>query len=93
MERVLDSTNLIDKNEIKHLSGNMKNVHIFSSNSYNNKTKILERGNHKGTKYFIIQREIKTKQKCKPQKFVYQKIDAYDKTVFVYAVDKQKIIK
>ena len=59
---------------------------IFSSNSCNNTTTVLERGNHKGTKYFIIPREIKTKQKYKT-KFL-SKIDHLTKTLFVYAVIK-----
>ncbi len=80
---------LMDEDEVKHLYGNMKNVYLFSSNSCNNTTTVLERGNHKGTKYFIIPREIKTKQKYKPNKIFYQKIESSDKTLFVYAVDKK----
>ncbi len=79
---------LMDYNEIRHLSGNMNNIHIFSSNSCNDLAKILERGNHNGTKYFIIPKSIKTKQKIHPCKIMYQKIETGNKILFVYAVEK-----
>lgn len=78
---------LMDQDELKHLYGNRKNIHIFSSNNFKNSTKILERGNHKGTKYFVIPMQMKNKHKVRPQKIMYQRIETPDETMFVYLVD------
>jgi hypothetical protein len=79
-------TLLIDIKDIRNLHGNLKKIFIFSTDCCNISTKVIERGNHNGTKYFLIPKKLKTKNKNKSCKIFYQKIDIDDKIIFVYDV-------
>ncbi len=81
---------IMNESEVKHLMGNMKNVHLFSSNLCNIETIVQQKGNHNGTKYFIIPNKIKKKYKMKSSKISYQRIDDKGKLLFVYTVPHSK---
>ncbi|MBW2974158.1 hypothetical protein KY366_00420 [Candidatus Woesearchaeota archaeon] len=82
---------IVDYDEALQLKGHVRNIHLFSEDVPDIKTNISLRGKNEATKYFLIPKELRkdlqfnTKVKC-------QKIETETKTIFVYVVDKFKLI-
>lgn len=77
----------LDYDEAKQLKGFMDDVHIFSENVADIRTKISTRGKNDATKYFLVPRELRKKLNFNSD-ISCQKIDLKTKTIFVYVVEK-----
>ena len=70
------------------LKNHMKNIHMFSANLCNNDTRIIERGNKKGAKYFVIPLILKSRKKKRFNRVSYQKIETDEKVFYICTVNK-----
>ena len=78
---------LMDYEEALQIQGHMDNVHIFSENITDLKTKVSTRGKNAATKYLLIPKELR--KNIKLDKDIHcQKIELKDKIIFVYVVEK-----
>lgn len=78
-----------DYDEYLQLRGHLNEIHLFSENAVEIKSNISQRGKNEATKYFLIPRELRKGFKWNNQ-VSCQKIDAKDKTIFVYVVNKNE---
>ncbi len=79
---------LITKEELSNTKGNLKNIHLFSTENFFYKTEINNRGNKGVTKYFKVPLSLRLRKKQKtPMK--YQKINTTSKEFYIYLVDKK----
>lgn len=78
----------LSEEEALQLKNHMKNVHMFSANLCNQNTRIIERGNKRGAKYFVIPLSLKSRKKKRYHSISYQKIEADDKVFYIYTVHK-----
>ena len=53
----------LDEEEALQLKNHMKKVHVFSGDLCDKDTKIIERGNKGGAKYFTIPLSLKSRKK------------------------------
>lgn len=81
----------LTEEEALQLKNHAKNVHMFSAGLCENNTRIIERGNKKGAKYFVIPLNLKSRKKKKYSKISYQKVEASEKTFFVCVVEKDPL--
>ncbi len=79
---------LVNEEEARSLKGHMKNIHLFAYERCNVDIKILERGNNKGAKYFIVPKCFRTRKKKRYCKIYSQKIRNDNRIFFVYTVIK-----
>ena len=77
---------LIEYDEILKLKGHINDIHLFSENVFTHKTNISQRGKNNSTKYFLIPRQLR-KDLNFEQKVSCQRINAPDKTIFIYIVN------
>ncbi len=82
---------LLNETEAINLKGHMRNVHIFAKERCYYETNILERGNKKGAKYFIIPRKLKSRQRPRFAKIKYQKIDNGNEVFYICTVNKDSL--
>jgi hypothetical protein len=78
---------LMDYEEAVQLQGHMDNIHLFSENITDLKTKISTRGKNAATKYLLIPRSLRKNIKF-DKEINCQKIELKEKIIFVYVVDK-----
>ena len=78
----------LNQEEALQLKNHMRNVHMFSGNLCNQDTRIIERGNKGGAKYFVIPLSLKSRKKKKYNKVSYQKIEINDKVFYICTVYK-----
>ncbi|MBN2454449.1 hypothetical protein JXB11_02790 [Candidatus Woesearchaeota archaeon] len=78
---------LMPYEESVQLQGHMEEVHIFSENVKDSKTKISARGKNGATKYFLVPRELRDGINLSKE-VNCQKIELKDKVIFIYSVDK-----
>ncbi len=74
--------------EAIQLKNNMKKVHVFSSENFNWKTEILNRGNNGGAKYFHIPLGLKSRKKKRYSEISYQRMDLDKKTFYLLVASK-----
>jgi len=79
---------LLDKEEIEHMKGHLKNVNLFTANLCNVDSQINQRGNKGVTKYFKIPLSIRSRKKYYGSLF-YQKIETTSKVFYIYVIDKE----
>ncbi|MBU0758210.1 MAG: hypothetical protein KKF44_09135 [Nanoarchaeota archaeon] len=80
----------VDKEEALRLKGHMENIHIFSEDASDMKSRISLRGKNEATKYFLIPKDLRKTITTKKE-VLCQKLEAKYKDVFVFIVDKIKI--
>ena len=78
----------LNEEEALQLRNNMKKVHMFSADLCNNDTRIIERGNKGGAKYFVIPLSLKSRKKKKYGKISYQKIEIDEKVFYICTIHK-----
>lgn len=83
-----DSTKVIYKislsqKEAKQVKNHMKKIHLFSGDLCYNRTKLIQRGNNGGAKYFIVPLSLKSRKKLKYSKVNYQKIEHNEKIYYI----------
>ena len=81
----------LNEEEALQLKNHMKNVHMFSGDLCNNNTRIIERGNKGGAKYFVIPLSLKSRKKKRYSKVSYQKIEIKDKVFYICVVGKDPL--
>ena len=77
--------------EALQLKNHMKKIHMFSANLCNNDTRMIERGNKGGAKYFVIPLSLKSRKKKKYNKISYQKIETNGKVFYICTVNKDPL--
>lgn len=73
----------ISLEELCQLKNNLREIHLFSTKSFSNKAKIIQRGNNGGAKYIEIPLQLKSKRKNKFSTIAYQKIILKDKVFYI----------
>ena len=73
--------------EFSRLKSNLKNVHLFQENSFNGKSRVVERGIGGGAKYFEIPLALKSRKKNRFSSISYQKILLEDKIYYIFVGD------
>lgn len=81
----------LSEEEAKQLRNNVFNVHLFSDDLNDNFTRIIERGNKGGAKYFVIPLSLKTRKKKKYSQVIYQKIEDGDEIFYICTVKKDPL--
>jgi len=81
----------LNEEEALQLKNHMKKIHMFSGNLCNNDTRIIERGNKGGAKYFVIPLSLKSRKKKRYSKVSYQKIEIEDKVFYICVVGKDPL--
>ncbi len=81
----------LNEYEAQQLKNHATKVHLFSANLCNHNSRIVERGNKGGAKYFIIPLSLKSRKKKRYSNVSYQKIETKDKIFFVCVVDKDPL--
>lgn len=80
----------LDREEALQLKGYMDNIHVFSEDAADIKSRISFRGKNEATKYFLIPRELRDDIK-KSKEVECQKLETRSKTLYVFLVDKIKL--
>jgi len=78
----------LSEEEGLQIKNHVKNVHMFSGNLCEHDTKIIERGNKKGAKYFSIPLILKSRKKKRYSKVSYQKIEHNGRVFFICVTEK-----
>jgi len=78
---------LLDIKEFENLKGNLKEIHLFSSELCAHPAEINTRGNHGVTKYAKIPLSIRPKKKPLGE-LKYLKIKTPSKEYFIYSIEK-----
>ena len=71
------------------LKSHMKNIHLFCPEEFSCYSKVIQRGNNGGAKYFFVPFTLKSRKKVKFSKLNYQKINLQDKTCYVIVASKE----
>ena len=78
----------LSEEEALQLKNHVTKVHLFTEDLCSHDTRIIQRGNKGGAKYFSIPLSLKSRKKKKYNQASYQKIEVGDKVFFVCVVDK-----
>lgn len=78
----------MDYDEAIQLRNHIKNVHMISLDLCDQNTKIIQRGNKGGAKYFVIPLSLKSRKKKRYSKVSYQKIELEDKIFYICVANK-----
>lgn len=81
----------LSEEEALQIKNHVKNVHMFSGNLFKHETRMIERGNKKGAKYFSIPLSLKSRNKKRYSKVSYQKIEHNGKIFFVCVTEKDPL--
>ena len=81
----------LSEEESRQLKNHVTNIHMFSSDLCIHDSKIIQRGNKGGAKYFVIPLSLKSRKKKRYNKISYQKIENKDKVFFVCVVNKDPL--
>ncbi len=79
---------LLNEKETIQLKNNFKNAHLFSPELCDSDSKIIERGNQKSTKYFLIPFNLRPKKTIKYHKISYNKVETDKKIFYIYTAEK-----
>ncbi len=79
--------------EAIQLRSHMRNVHLFSSDLNTHPVKIIERGNKRGVKYFVIPLSLKSRKRKKYTRVSYQKLEINEKVFYISVVEKDYYYK
>jgi len=78
---------LLDENEALNLRGNLKNIHLFSSDLCKKEAQMNQRGNKGVTKYFKIPLSLRSRKK--PSGILsYQNLSIPSKIFYIYTITK-----
>jgi hypothetical protein len=75
--------------EAIQLKNHMKRIHLFCSGLSLGYTKIIERGNNGGAKYFIIPLVLKSRTRKKFTRIAHQKIKINNQTYYIFVASKE----
>lgn len=81
----------LDEKEAQQLKNHVNKVHLFTSNLNVHNTRIIERGNKKGAKYFVIPLSLKSRKKKRYSKISYQSIQTEKQVFYVCVVNKDPL--
>ena len=69
--------------EAKQIKNHMKNIRLFSGDLCDSHTRLIQRGNNGGAKYFIVPLSLKSRKRGKYSKVNYQKIEHDEKIYYI----------
>jgi hypothetical protein len=72
------------------LKNHMKNIHLFCSDTIFSRSKIVQRGNNGGAKYFFVPFTLKSRKKVKLSNITYQKINVGGRLGYIISASKEK---
>ncbi len=78
---------LVDYEESLQLKGNLNNVHLFSEDVAEIKTKMTRRGRNESTTYFLVPKNLREKKELNKDAYC-QKIETKTNTIFIYVINK-----
>jgi hypothetical protein len=81
----------LSEQEAWQLKNHVTNVHLFAADLCTHDSKMIERGNKGGAKYFSIPLSLKSRRRKRYSKVSYQKIENEKKVFFVCVVDKDPL--
>lgn len=77
----------VTQKEMLWLKGNMEKMHIFSENSLDQTTRLVQRGKRESTKYFLMPKEYR-KNILTSNAVKCTMIEGRTKQLFIFAVNK-----
>jgi hypothetical protein len=77
----------VDYEEALQLKGNLNNVHLFSEDVAEIKTKMTQRGRNESTTYFLVPKELRRGMKHY-QDAKCQKIETKTTSIYLYVISK-----
>ena len=77
----------LSQREIEKLAGNMNNIHIFSEDTLDTLTKVVQRGRRDSTKYFLMPKEFRKDIRAAGLTQC-SKIETKTRNLYIFAVDK-----
>ncbi|RME53647.1 hypothetical protein D6783_01355 [Candidatus Woesearchaeota archaeon] len=80
---------LLNQDEFRQLKGELNDVYLFSERVAATPSRVSLRGRNEATKYFLIPRQLR-KRLAVFGSVSCQRIDAGEKSIFVYVVDPTK---
>lgn len=81
----------LSEKEACQLRNHVKKVHIFVGELCSHDSKIIERGNKGGAKYFTIPLSLKSRKRKKYHKISYQKIETDEQIFFICVANKDPL--
>ena len=82
---------LLSEEEARQLKNHVKSVHLFSADLCEFSTRIIERGNKGGAKYFVIPLGLKSRKRIRYSGASYQKVDVGDEVFYICCVNKDPL--
>lgn len=82
----------LSEKEALQMKNHVKGVHMFSSDLCHHTSKIIERGNKGGAKYFVIPLSLKSRKRKKYNLISYQKVETDDHVFYVCVVGKDPLL-